>query len=171
MIRLVITDVDGVLTDGTVWVMPDGSEVCRYSRYDGQAIADMRAAGVEVVLVSRDAKAHRHRAEKLGVRLVHDDGANTRATVVEDIARDEGVGLSELCYVGDARSDVGALVIVHRADGLAAYPEGSPAWHAAGSAGYAPDHSPLRSFGTAGHDVMVHVQLRVGQRNAGPAAS
>lgn len=123
-IRLVISDVDGVLTDGGVYVDAEGREFCRYSRRDGQAVADMRRLGVSLLLVSNDANVHRSRAAKLGVQLVDGFPYASRLAAAMSIA---SVPLSEVCYVGDSWTDVEALEAVAKAGGSAVVPLDSEA--------------------------------------------
>lgn len=65
----VLCDVDGVLTDGSVYVSSDGGETLRFHKRDGVLIEAARKAGIVVVLVTDDPNPApaRHRAEKLGV--------------------------------------------------------------------------------------------------------
>jgi 3-deoxy-D-manno-octulosonate 8-phosphate phosphatase (KDO 8-P phosphatase) len=129
-VKLFLCDVDGVLTDGTVW-MGDGVETKRFNIRDGLGLKILRHVGIKVGWVSRrPSEATRQRAEDLGIDfLMQGDGGKLR--FVESILTQTGLNWSEVCYVGDDIVDVGVLrrvgVAVAVADGVA---------EAKGSAGY-----------------------------------
>ena len=71
-IRMMIFDVDGVLTDGGVIYMDDGSEIKRFDVQDGHGIKLLQRAGIEVALISgRACRAVEQRALGLGITRVH----------------------------------------------------------------------------------------------------
>ena len=71
-IRLLALDVDGVLTDGGVYVLEDGTEFRRFDIKDGLGLKRVMEAGIEVAIISAsDARPVVHRAERLGIRHVY----------------------------------------------------------------------------------------------------
>ncbi|MGX1933695.1 cytidylyltransferase domain-containing protein [Microbacterium resistens] len=108
--RALLTDFDGVHTDDTAWVDQDGRESVRVSREDGMGVARLRAAGVPVLILSTEVNpVVSRRAEKLGVpvlQAVGDKGAALAAW-----AREQGVDLADVAYVGNDVNDLGALRI------------------------------------------------------------
>jgi YrbI family 3-deoxy-D-manno-octulosonate 8-phosphate phosphatase len=133
-IRLLVTDVDGVLTDGTVYVDADGSEWCRYSKRDGVLLPAMREAGIEVVaLTGEQSWAHHARLSKLGIPLhvcaPPEKLAMLRAIVAASAAarakRGESFALTmeNVAYIGDDLPDLPCLEAV----GRGFVPSGSPA--------------------------------------------
>ena len=121
-IRLFLCDVDGVMTDGTVW-MGSGIELKRFGIRDGLALKFLQRHGIRVGWVSRrPSDATRQRAADLKIDfLVQLDGGKVAA--VESILRKSGLNWSQLCFVGDDIVDVGVLkragVGVAVADGVA----------------------------------------------------
>ena len=117
-IRLLVLDCDGVLTDGALLYGPGGEILQRFSVYDGYAVKCLQAAGVEVaILTGRSSAALMHRAQALGIRKVV-QGAGEKSAALEDLARQAGLGLAQVGFVGDDILDLGAV----RAAGWSAAP-------------------------------------------------
>jgi 3-deoxy-D-manno-octulosonate 8-phosphate phosphatase (KDO 8-P phosphatase) len=108
--RLVLTDVDGVLTDAGVYYSARGEELKRFSLRDGMGVERLRDAGIATAFVTREqSEIVRRRAEKLDVRVY--SGVRDKASHLDVILRDTGCELSELAYIGD---DVNDLEIIER---------------------------------------------------------
>jgi 3-deoxy-D-manno-octulosonate 8-phosphate phosphatase (KDO 8-P phosphatase) len=109
-IKLVLFDVDGVLTDGKVLIHADGSESKRFDIKDGLAIVWAQRAGLTVGFLSaRVSPATLHRAAQLGVTLVHQGVASKLETyeqVVGDLCDDD----AEVAYMGDDIVDIPVLM-------------------------------------------------------------
>ncbi len=117
-VRLLLLDVDGVLTDGTVIVHADGSESKAFSIRDGAALVWAQRAGLTVGLLSaRTSGATAQRAAQLAIRLVHQGVASKLATY-NQILTAAGVGDESVAFMGD---DLVDLPVLGRA-GLAAAP-------------------------------------------------
>lgn len=117
-IKLVIFDVDGVLTDGKVELHPDGSESKRFDIKDGLAIVWAQRAGLTVGLLSaRTSPTTLARAAQLGVTLVH-QGVPSKLDTYEQIVGDLCDADDEVAYMGD---DIVDLPVLMRA-GLATAP-------------------------------------------------
>ena len=111
-VRLLLTDCDGVLTDGSVYCSPDGEGLLRFSRRDGMGVARLRDAGVEAGIVTREnSPIVAGRARKLGITELH-EGATDKRAVVEAIAARRGLALEEIGYIGDDVNDLDVLRIV-----------------------------------------------------------
>jgi 3-deoxy-D-manno-octulosonate 8-phosphate phosphatase (KDO 8-P phosphatase) len=108
-VRLLVLDVDGVLTDGRMVLADDGREVKAFHTRDGIAFDLARRAGLRLALVTGErstiAKA---RGEKLGVASIV-LGARRKGEVVEALAAEHGLELTALAYVGDDLLDLPAL--------------------------------------------------------------
>jgi 3-deoxy-D-manno-octulosonate 8-phosphate phosphatase (KDO 8-P phosphatase) len=117
-IRLLLFDVDGVLTDGVVLMYADGSEAKGFHIRDGAAMVWAQRAGLTVGLLSaRSSGATTHRAAQLAIRLVV-QGAASKLTAYERILRDTGLADSAIAYMGDDLLDLPVLTRV----GLSAAP-------------------------------------------------
>ncbi|GAA1838037.1 acylneuraminate cytidylyltransferase [Agromyces salentinus] len=106
-----VTDFDGVHTDDTAWVDTLGRESVRVSRSDGAGVARLRAAGLPVLILSREADpVVARRAEKLGVECLH--GVQEKGEALADWASSRGIRLDRIAYVGNDRNDLPALELV-----------------------------------------------------------
>lgn len=106
MIQLLLTDVDGVLTDGSL-VYGDGGELCKiFNAKDGVAVDLLRRYGVEVGVVSgRASKAVEHRCDDLRIDIVR-LGVSNKLSVIREIAASRGLQAQDLAFVGDDIPDL-----------------------------------------------------------------
>jgi 3-deoxy-D-manno-octulosonate 8-phosphate phosphatase (KDO 8-P phosphatase) len=117
-IKLLLFDVDGVLTDGMVLIHSDGTESKHFGIRDGIAMVWARRAGLKVGFLSaRNSPTTPVRAAQLGITLVR-QGVTSKAEAYEEILRDERLIDAEVAYMGD---DIVDLAVLNRA-GLAAAP-------------------------------------------------
>lgn len=117
-IRLLVFDVDGVLTDGVVTVHADGTESKGFHIRDGAAIVWAQRLGLPVALLSaRASGATAQRAAQLAIRTVV-QGAGSKIHGYERIVRDAGTADDEVAFMGDDLLDLPVLARV----GLAAAP-------------------------------------------------
>lgn len=117
-IRLLLFDIDGVLTDGKVEIHSDGTESKAFGIRDGIAIVWAQRAGLKVGFLSaRNSPTTLHRAAQLGVLLVR-QGVPNKVEAYESILVAEGVRDGEVAYMGDDIVDLGVLARV----GLSAAP-------------------------------------------------
>lgn len=117
-IRLLLFDVDGVLTDGVVIMHSDGTESKGFHIRDGAALVWAQRAGLTVGLISaRSSGATTHRAAQLKVRLVV-QGATNKLTAYDRILADAALDDDVVAYMGDDLID---LPVLARA-GLSAAP-------------------------------------------------
>jgi len=117
-IKLLLFDVDGVLTDGVVLMHADGSEAKGFHIRDGAAMVWAQRAGLMVGLLSaRSSGATTHRAAQLAIRLVV-QGATSKLSAYERILRDTGLPDGSVAYMGDDLLDLPVLTRV----GLSAAP-------------------------------------------------
>jgi 3-deoxy-D-manno-octulosonate 8-phosphate phosphatase (KDO 8-P phosphatase) len=112
-IKIILFDVDGVLTDGTIWVypmpvaLPDGSVTTRlvepkgFNAHDGAGMTLARLGGMKVgVITKRISETVALRARDLKMEFVY-QGQTFKIQAVCEIAEKEGVTLEEIAYVGD----------------------------------------------------------------------
>lgn len=105
-IRGIVLDVDGVLTDGTVYLGGDGQELKRFSILDGVGLVWCRLLGYRIALVSgRASDATLRRARELGIDKVY-QGVRDKPWQVAAWAAEQGLALDEVLYMGDDHIDL-----------------------------------------------------------------
>ncbi len=110
-VRIVVCDVDGVLTDGRIGIDADGREFKLFSVGDGTGIKYLQLSGIEVGFLSgRTCEAVRHRAMELGVGIYR-GGVLEKRRVLEEVLSERGRRADELCYVGDDLIDIPCLLL------------------------------------------------------------
>jgi len=108
-VKLVLMDVDGTLTDGTITVLPDGEELKSYHVRDGLGILLAHLAGLKTgIITGKTSKALDHRATRLRITEVH-QGILDKKSVYEDILRRHGLKEAETAFIGDDLSDLPVL--------------------------------------------------------------
>ena len=108
-IRLLVADVDGVLTDGRIAYDDDGRETKRFSAADGTAIKMWLAMGRPFgVITSRRSEIVDRRMAELGVSMVH-QGADDKGAAVETMMARAEMDTAQTCYLGDDLADLAAM--------------------------------------------------------------
>jgi 3-deoxy-D-manno-octulosonate 8-phosphate phosphatase (KDO 8-P phosphatase) len=129
-LALVLTDNDGVLTDGTVHVAPTGEHTKAYSVRDGMGVERLRERGIATGVLTREGpELIAPRTGKLGVRLWA--GVRDKHAELGRILDAAGVGLDQVAYIGDDVNDLGVLHAVGEVGLTAAPADAMPAVHAA----------------------------------------
>jgi len=105
-VRLLLLDVDGVLTDGRITYDGSGREWKSFDIRDGQGIRLLQRAGLEVgILSGRRSAAVRARARELGIHLLR-QRATDKAEALEEIMAQKNYKGEHICYVGDDLVDL-----------------------------------------------------------------
>ena len=108
-IELILLDVDGVLTDGSVIYADDGSELKRFHVRDGSGLKLWRAAGKRAAIVSgRKSDAVERRAAELGISPVL-QGRDDKLAALAEVLAATGLRPEQVCAVGDDLPDVPVL--------------------------------------------------------------
>jgi 3-deoxy-D-manno-octulosonate 8-phosphate phosphatase (KDO 8-P phosphatase) len=108
-IKLLILDVDGVLTDGSINYLDDGREFKSFDVKDGHGIKLLMRAGVEVALITaRESNVVAIRAKDLGITDVY-QGKKEKLGAYEDILAKKGFKADETAYIGDDLIDLPVL--------------------------------------------------------------
>ncbi|HET9864480.1 MAG TPA: HAD-IIIA family hydrolase [Steroidobacteraceae bacterium] len=108
-VRLLVLDVDGVLTDGRLHYGARGEALKVFHVRDGLGIKDVAAAGITVAIISgRKSAAVARRARELGIRHVT-QGASDKLVALNRLARSRSVTLEQCACVGDDTPDVPIL--------------------------------------------------------------
>lgn len=121
-LRLLLSDVDGVMTDGTVLLLPDGGEAKAFHIRDGLAIVLAQRAGLRTGLLSgRSSPVVARRAAELGMSVVR-QGVRDKGAELRRILKEEGLEASQVAYIGDDVNDLPVMEAV----ALAAAPADAP---------------------------------------------
>jgi 3-deoxy-D-manno-octulosonate 8-phosphate phosphatase (KDO 8-P phosphatase) len=164
-IRLVVFDVDGVLTDGSLFLGDDGQEYKAFHSRDGHGMKLLQASGVEIgIITARTSEVVRHRMESLGVEHVY-QGRLEKLPAFQELIAKLGLETEEVAYVGD---DVVDLPILTRAGLAIAVADAHPLvvrhshWQTphAGGRGAARDVCELILEGRGQLDAMLDLYLR-----------
>jgi len=108
-IKMLILDVDGVLTDGRITYSDDGREYKSFNVKDGHGIKLMMRAGIEVaVITARSSVIVERRCKELGIKHLY-QGAITKLVVYEELLGKQGVDPLETAYIGDDVIDLPVL--------------------------------------------------------------
>lgn len=108
-IKLLLLDVDGVLTDGGIVLNDRGEEIKRFDVRDGHGIRLLLRAGLQIGLITgRISKVVSHRARDLGIRIVYQKAYN-KLEVYQKIKRKSRLKDREIAYVGDDIVDLPVL--------------------------------------------------------------
>ncbi len=112
-VRVVGLDVDGVLTDGAVYLGMAGEtpvELKRFDIQDGVGIRLLQDAGLEVVIISgRSSPATTLRARELGIEVVVQDDAARKWPALQALLAARGIALEEVAFLGDDLPDIPIL--------------------------------------------------------------
>ncbi len=120
-VRLMIFDVDGVLTDGSLHFGSDGELIKTFNVLDGQGIRLLQNAGIATAIISaRQSALVQRRASDLGVSHVH-QGVHDKRVAFEQLMTQTGIAASHCGFIGD---DVIDLPILLRAGFAASVPNG-----------------------------------------------
>lgn len=123
-IRLMAFDVDGVLTDGTLWYSRNGEVVKGFHALDGHGLRLLKESGILVALITgRQGPIVDRRAAELGIDIVQ-QGVRNKAQALVDLGQEYGLDMEQIGYMGDDLIDLPAL---QRA-GLAASVPNAPAY-------------------------------------------
>ncbi|MCV6606315.1 MAG: HAD-IIIA family hydrolase [Porticoccaceae bacterium] len=108
-IRLLLLDVDGVLTDGKLYYSESGSEAKAFNIQDGQGIKLLQRNGIEVgIITGRSSKLLARRASELGIERVV-QGREDKLTALNELLETCDYQLEEIAHVGDDLPDVAVI--------------------------------------------------------------
>lgn len=114
-VKLIVFDVDGVMTDGSLYFSDDGQEYKSFNSLDGHGLKMLKSTGVELAIITgRTSQVVMHRARNLGITHLH-QGAHDKLAVYRQLLQDVDLPPEQTAYMGD---DVVDLPVMRRA-GLA----------------------------------------------------
>src|SRR5512133_4383376 len=101
-IDLIICDFDGVITDNRVWVDQDGTETVAAYRSDSVRVKDLRAIGIEVMILSSEPnRVVEARARKMGVEAIHGIALNDKGRVMREVLEQKKVKAENVVFLGN----------------------------------------------------------------------
>jgi N-acylneuraminate cytidylyltransferase len=128
-IKLIVTDFDGVLTDGRVWVDETGRETVAASRSDSMRIKQMRERGTDVIILSSEVNpVVSARAKKMNIEAIHGMGLHEKGEALKKYLVEKNIDASQVVYLGNDFNDLPCFEIAGWSVAVAdAYPEVSRA--------------------------------------------
>lgn len=120
--KLILTDIDGVWTDGGMYYDNLGNELKKFHTYDSAGVMFARALDIEVgIITGENTEIVARRAGKLNISLLR-QGVRNKYQVIQEILDERSLGWEDLAYIGDDLNDIQAI----QAAGLSASPSNAP---------------------------------------------
>jgi 3-deoxy-D-manno-octulosonate 8-phosphate phosphatase (KDO 8-P phosphatase) len=111
-VKMVIMDIDGVLSDSRIIFDADGIETKIFSTYDGAGIVYLHRAGLKTAIISgRESSVVVHRVKELGVTEIHQNAKN-KIEALNKILSKYKLLPQEICYLGDDLPDIPVMKTV-----------------------------------------------------------
>jgi YrbI family 3-deoxy-D-manno-octulosonate 8-phosphate phosphatase len=119
-IKLIILDIDGVMTDGGMYYTESGDQMKKYNTKDGMAIIGLTKKGMQFGIISSGFKAEmvKARGELLGIQRIY-VGRDAKMGILEQWLKDDGITLENVAYIGDDINDLEIMKVC----GLSACPK------------------------------------------------
>ena len=109
-IRMLVLDVDGVLTDGKLYFDHAGNEMKAFNTRDGMGMKALQRVGIEVaVITGRKSGAVAHRMTQLGIRHVY-QGREDKLEAFLELLQSTGLDAQQICFAGDDWIDLPVLL-------------------------------------------------------------
>ena len=111
MIKLIVYDFDGVMTDNKVYIDQNGNEMVQVNRADGLGVSEIKKLGIEQIIISTEQNpVVSARAHKLGIPCLQ--GIENKKMSLIDYCKDNDIDLKNVAYVGNDINDKEAMEIV-----------------------------------------------------------
>ncbi|GAA5179152.1 HAD family hydrolase [Niveibacterium umoris] len=108
-LKLMAFDVDGVLTDGTIWFTAEGDVMKGFSTLDGHGLKMLQQSGIELAIITgRRSRALEQRCENLQIKRLY-QGVEDKRAVLHELLRELGLDADEAGYMGDDVVDLPIL--------------------------------------------------------------
>ena len=119
MIKLVLLDVDGTLTDGGIYRGNNGEELKRFNVKDGYAIVNAQKLGIEFgIITGRKSELVEIRSNELKIKYLY-QGISEKTVILEEIMQKTGQKKEEIAYMGDDLNDI----LIMKQSGLTGAPK------------------------------------------------
>lgn len=110
-ISCLVLDVDGVLTDSSIYFTDEGIQIKAFNSKDGHGLRMLLRAGIEVVIITgRTSKALEYRAQELGITNVF-QGAIDKKPALLEAAQKLGISTTNMAYMGDDVVDIPPMAL------------------------------------------------------------
>jgi 3-deoxy-D-manno-octulosonate 8-phosphate phosphatase (KDO 8-P phosphatase) len=120
--QLVITDIDGVWTDGGMYYDQQGNEWKKFNTSDSAGVLFLRLAEIPLVIMTgEDTEIMKRRADKLGIEHLQ-QGVKDKLKAATELTSRLGIGLEDVAFIGD---DLGDMPLLRKV-GFAACPKNAP---------------------------------------------
>jgi 3-deoxy-D-manno-octulosonate 8-phosphate phosphatase (KDO 8-P phosphatase) len=108
-VRLAIFDVDGVLTDGSLYLTDGGEEIKAFNSRDGHGMKMLKECGVELAIITgRTSRCVELRAKSLGIEILY-QGVSDKARAFDELLAARRLGAAATAYIGDDVVDLPVL--------------------------------------------------------------
>ena len=106
MIKLILLDVDGTLTDGGIYRGNNGEELKKFNVKDGYAIVNAQKLGIDFgIITGMESELVRTRANELNIKYLY-QGISEKTVILDEIMRITGLQKEEIAYMGDDLNDI-----------------------------------------------------------------
>ena len=123
-IKLVLTDIDGVWTDGGMYYDQNGNELKKFNTSDSAGVLFLRLLGIPLgIITGENTQIVQHRADKLKIERLY-MGVKNKLETAEKLCAEMNISLQEVAYIGDDLNDAMLLKVV----GFSAVPANAPAY-------------------------------------------
>jgi len=108
-IKILLTDVDGVLTDGGMYYTPTGDTMKKFFARDGMGVTLLKKSGIPTIIVTKEkTKMVKIWAKKMNINHVY-DGILQKEKIIKEICKKYSVTSSQIAYIGDDINDLELL--------------------------------------------------------------
>lgn len=126
--RIILTDIDGVWTDGGMYYDQTGNEWKRFNTSDSAGVLFSHRLSIPVgIITGEDTEIVTRRSEKLKIDYLY-QGVSDKLKVVHEICRNLNITLAEIAYIGDDLGDLEVLKAVQKAGGITGVPSSASAY-------------------------------------------
>jgi 3-deoxy-D-manno-octulosonate 8-phosphate phosphatase, YrbI family len=120
--KLILTDIDGVWTDGGMYYDENGNELKKFNTYDSAGVYFARRLNIPVgIITGENTEIVKRRADKLKVNYLF-QGVYNKKEIIVKLSKELNIDLNEFAYIGDDLNDIQVLTSV----GISAVPSSAP---------------------------------------------
>ena len=106
MIKLILLDVDGTLTDGGIYLGNSGEELKKFNVKDGYAIVNAQKVGIEFgIITGKKSELVKNRSEELKIKYLY-QGISEKTVILKELMKKTGFKKEEIAYMGDDLNDI-----------------------------------------------------------------